>query len=296
MGFMRSFIAFTLLMGAVVLGFGGMGAQWLDRLARTPAPMQRIVGPLTSDPHVVGALKETLVAEARGAVPAELMAHPVIGTQVEGIVNLAVDAALADPGMQRAWHESVNRSRSAYVAELDKVRRDEVLESPTIWFDLTPMVALGQSRLSAVAPEALHPYLGQLRFGEAKLPLGQPAASTSKSIADAVGAARNWPWLYLAAGVLVAVALFTGSRRGRWVALALAAVVAMVGLWFGRSAVESVTFPGGESLAAAIRTGIVNGGTQSFLDFTQTGLHVAYTALALGVLGLVVASLSRKAG
>ena len=296
MSFMRSFIAFTLLLVAVVVGFGGMGAQWLDRLARTPAPMQRIVGPLASDPQVVGALKDTLVAETRRAVPTELLAHPVIGAQVDGVVNLAVDAALADPGMQRAWNESINRSRAAYVAELDRVHRDEALESPTIWFDLTPLVDLGRSRLTAVAPEALHTYLDQVQFDEARLPLGQPDASTSRSVADGVAAARNWPWLYLASGVLVVVAMFTGSRRGRWVALALASVVAVVGLWFGRSVVETVSFPGGDSLAAAIRTGIVNGGTQSFLDFTQTGLHVAYTALALGVLGLVVASLSRKAG
>lgn len=294
MSFMRSFIAFTLLLVAVGLGFGALGAQWMDRLARTPAPMQRIVGPLASDPAVIGALKETLTFEAKRAIPQELAALPVIGEQVDAVVAGAVDTALADPGMQRAWNESVNRSRAAYVAELDKVRADETLESPTIWFDLTPLVQLGQSKLREVAPEALHPHLDQVQFEQARLPLGQPSASMSKSMADGVGAARNWPWLYLAAGVLVVVALFTGSRRGRWVALALAAVVAMVGLWFGRAMVESVTFPGGESLAATIRTAIVSGGTQSFLDATQPALYVAYGAVALGVVGLLIASLGRR--
>lgn len=294
MSFMRSFIAFTLLVVAVVLGFGGMGAHWLDRLARTPAPMQQIVGPLASDEEFAAELAATLTAEARKAVPPEVLEVPVVGNQINTVVAQAIDAAMTDPGVQRAWNESINRSRVTYVAELDKVRDNQSLESPTIWIDLTPFVELGKSKLREVSGEALHPYLDQLQFGTVHIPLGQPSQSVSTSVADGVGAARNWPWLYLGAAALALVALLAGSRRGRWVALALAGVVATVGLWFGRSLARGVSFPGGDSLAATIRTRIVDGGTQHFLDFTQPATYVAYGVIALGIVGLLIASLARR--
>lgn len=287
---MRSFIAFTLLIVAVVLGFGGMGAHWTDRLARTPAPMQRILGPLAGNEQVVAALKETLAAETKRALPAGLRDMPVLGEQIDGVIVAAVDATLADPGVLRAWNESINRSRVAYVAALDSLRGDEALESPTLWFNLTPFAELGATKLLEVAPEAFHPHLSQLQVTELRLPLGQPPASLSKSIADGVGAARNWPYFYVGAALFAVGGLATGTRRGRWIALALAGVFAAVGLWFGRSVVETVGFPAGDSLAAVIRTSIVSGGTQSFLEFTQPALYVAYGAVAVGLLGVLIAS------
>ncbi|MDO5501428.1 MAG: hypothetical protein Q4F67_17300 [Propionibacteriaceae bacterium] len=294
MGFMRSFIAFTLLVVAVVLGFGGMGAHWLDRLARTPAPMQQIVGPLASDEEVLTELNATLTAEALAAVPAEIRDLPGVGEQISGVLGLAVDAAAADPGMQRAFNESINRSRVSYVAALDNVRGDQSLEAPTIWFDLTPVAELGQSKLRDVSDATLHPYLDLLQPGEIALPLGQPSASITGTIADGIGTARHWPWMYVGAALLTIGALFAGSRHGRWVALTLAGVFAAVGLWFGRSVIDTVGFPRGDTLAATIRTQIVDGGKQHFLDFTHPAMYVAYGAIALGILGLIIAAVTRR--
>lgn len=291
---MRSFIAFTLLVVAVFLGFGAMGAQWLDRLARTPAPMQRIVGPLAQDEQVISSLKGMLITETKRAIPPEMLTLPTVGEQLDAVVTTAVDAVVTDPGVQRAWNDSVNRSRVAYVAELDRLRGDESLESPTVWFDLTPFADLGRAKLREVAPATFHVYLDQVQVSQLRLPLGQPSASMSKSVADGVGAARQWPFLYLGAGVLAVVAMFIGTRRGRWVALALAGVVAAVVLWFGRLLVARVGFPGGDSLAAAIRTSIVDGGTRSFLDFIQPGTYAAYAMIALGLSGALIASLVRR--
>lgn len=291
---MRSFIAFTLLVVAAALGFGAMGAHWMDRLAHTPAPMQRIVGPLVQDTDVVESLTTTLATEMRQALPEAVTAIPVIGEQIEALVSLAVDAALADPAMQRAWNESINRSRIAYIAELHKMHEDQSLESPTIWFDLTPVADLGKARLVEAAPEAAQPLLQQVEVQQVRLPLGQPSASISANMSDALDAAGYWPWGYLAAGTLAAVALFVGSTRGRWVALALAGAVALAGLWFGRSVAERISFPGGESLAAAIRTVIVNGGAQSFIAFTQPATYVAVGAIAVGVVGFLLAHLVRR--
>ncbi|GAA4892425.1 hypothetical protein GCM10025789_06820 [Tessaracoccus lubricantis] len=295
MGFMRSFIAFTLLLVAVALGFGGMGAHFLDRLARTPAPLQRIVGPLAGDDRVGTELSSTLSAEALQAMPADLRELPLVGEQIAQVVTTAVDAALADPGVQRAWNESINRSRVAYVAALDEVRDDETLEAPTIWFDLTPFVDLGKAKLQEASSEGLHPYVQQLQFGEVRLPLGQPSESVTQSVADGVGAARNWPFLYVGAAALSVIALLIGSRHGRWVALLLAGIVAAVGLWFGRTSVEAVSLPGGDSLAAAIRTRIVEGGTREFLDFTQPALYVAYGAIGVAIVALLIAGATRRA-
>ncbi|MBB1510774.1 hypothetical protein [Tessaracoccus sp. MC1756] len=294
MSFMRSFIALTVLLVAVAVGFGAMGAHWVDRLARTPAPLQRIIGPLVSDSEITAELSSTLTAEAKKAVPAEMLELPLIGEQINQVITVAVVTALADPGVQRAWNESINRSRVAYVKALDAVREDETLEAPTIWFDLSPFAQLGKAKLMEVSAEPLHPYLDQVQLDEVRLPLGQPSESITQSIADGVGAARNWPWFYAAAGALAVIGLVIGSRRGRWVALLLAAAAAAVGLWFGRLTVERVAFPEGDSLAAAVRTRIVEGGTQSFLDFTQPALYVVYGLIGLSLLALLLAGTTRR--
>lgn len=293
MSFMRSFIAFTLLLIAVGLGFAAMGAHWVDRVARTPAPMQEIIGPLASNEGIGTALTQTLTEEATKAIPTALVEMPIVGEQVIAIINQAAIATLADPGVQRAWNESINLSRSSYVAALDDVHGDETLEAPTIWFDLAPFASLGKSKLLELSPAALHPSLEEIEFADVRLSLGQPSESITGALADGVNAARAWPWLYLASAVAALVALLVGSRRGRWIALLLAGVIATVGTWFGRSQAEAVTFQPGDSLAATIRTQIVEGGTSHFLSFTEPGLYVAYAMVGLGVLGLLLTALKR---
>lgn len=298
MGFLRSVIAFTALVLAGALGLGAVGAHFLDRVARTPAPMQRILGSLITEPESSAALSEALATEMADSLTQGFSSESPIGQQINervtAIVAEATQATLADPGVQRAWNESVNLSRAAYVADLDAMREDGALESPTVRLDLTPMLDLGRARLIEVTPEALRPVVELVQFGQVQLPLGQPEASTSRVLAEAIGAARTWPYLYLAAAILTILGLIVGTRRGRWVALLLAGVITALELWYARAWVRSVAAPNGDSLAALVRSGVVDGGISAFLEFTQPALYAAFGAIALGALGVLLTGFSSR--
>ena len=60
--FVRSLLALLLMSAGVIAALGGVTAQWLDTTARTPEPMQAIVGPVASDPRVLGAIVVELTA------------------------------------------------------------------------------------------------------------------------------------------------------------------------------------------------------------------------------------------
>ena len=293
--FVRTTISLVLLLAAVGAALAGLGAHWLDRVARTPAPLHEIAGPLASDQRVMDAIAVELSAAAVARLPAAVDLLPGVRTQLEDLIGLAVHAALTDDGVTEAWHEAIDRSRADFVTGLDAMRTDGA-DAPTLWLPLAPFVEEGQARLLEMTPELLRPLVIELDVPaeELRIALGRPDTVQAGYAADGLAVARHWIWFYAAATLLAVLGLAVGSRRGRWVAWTLAAVAGMVAVTLGRRTLGGVSVPDGSTLAAAVQSALVEGTMSSLQDWTAPAVTVGWALLAFGVLGLVVSAAGPK--
>ena len=148
--FVRSLLALLLMSAGVIAALGGVTAQWLDTTARTPEPMQAIVGPVASDPRVLGAIVVELTAAIVEQLPPALDGIPGLRDQVEALVTLAMNEVSASEGFTQAWEESIDLSRTDFVAALDRMQSGG--DAPTLWLNLDPFVELGATRLTEISP------------------------------------------------------------------------------------------------------------------------------------------------
>lgn len=290
-GFVRTTISVVLLLAAVSAALAGLGAHWLDRVARTPAPLHAIAGPLASDQRVMDAIAVELSAAAVARLPAAVDLLPGVRTQLEDLIGRAVAAALTDEGVTAAWHEAIDLSRADFVTGLDAMRI-EGADAPTLWLPLAPFVELGQARLLEMTPETLRPFVTGLNIPaeELRIALGRPDTVQAGYAADGLALARHWIWFYAAAALLAVLGLAVGSRRGRWLAWTLVAGAGTVAVILGRRTLTAVSIPDGDSIAAAVQAGLVEGTMSSLLDWTAPAVAAGWALLALGLLGLAISS------
>ncbi|AQP44785.1 hypothetical protein [Tessaracoccus flavus] len=288
----RSILSLIVLLAAMSLSLLGLGSHWVDRVARTPGPLADIVGPLEPDGQIARAIK----AELRSAVLAQLpdlSAAPELGAQVDGLITRALDDALTSDEAQRAWRSSLDLTRAGLVGSLDAVRRDGA-DAPTVWFELSPFIALAQQRAEAAATEPVRAQLALVGVPDTvAVPLGRPDAGEAQVAADALGLAGNWRIYYAGALVLAVLGLVIGSRRGRWWAWLMATAAGPAALFLAARALEFVRVPVADSIASSLQARIITGSTASISAWISTAYYVGFAAFALGVIGLIVASARR---
>lgn len=290
-GFVRTTLSLLLLLAAVGAALAGLGAHWLDRVARSPAPLHAIAGPLASDHRVVEAVAAELAAAAVARLPAAVDRQPGVRMQLEDLVGRAFDAALTDDAATAAWHEALDRSRADFVTRLESMRT-EGADAPTLWLPLEPFVGMGQAKLVELTPELLRPLVTDLGIPgeELRIALGRPDTVRAHYAADGLALASQWIWFYAAAASLAVLGFAVGSRRGRWVALSLAAGVGTVAVVVGRRTLTALPTTEGDSLAAAVQASLFEAAISSLQDWTAPAVTVGWALLALGLLGLAVSS------
>lgn len=295
MSFIRSTLALLLLLASAGVALLGVGSQWLDALARTPEPAREIVGGVTRDDAVVRAIATQMENSAKSALSDYIDFIPGLREQLEVLIRQGIDLALADADLNKAWFESVDLTRASTVEALDAMRSGPGT-TPTVNFPLRPFLELGEAKLYEVADLRLHEYIKELHFPkDVTLPLGtvpQPAATWAS---EGLGVAEKWPWIYGGAAALALVGLVVGSRRGRWVALLLAAGAAAAALVVAKGLVGSYGVPSGTGIVAAIQDRLINGATTSMLARMDVALIATIGVAVVAVIGLTVsASLSRR--
>lgn len=291
---MRAIISVVLMCVAGLAAVAGCAAQWVDLAARTPTPTRQIVGPVVTDPEVLASLSATLAAEIQQRVPSSVEAVPQLEEQLNELISTAAEATLADPRIDRAWLATIDATRAGVVADLDLVHAGE-LEDPTLWLDLTPFTALAKEQAYAATPERLHRFLDEIEWpAELRVPLAHPDPHYSKLAAEVVTLSAGWVWCYVAAGLAALLGFLVGGRRSRWVAVALGGVVAAGVILFGHRVLGQVSVAEGDTIGRTVAASLANGTANALIDWTMPALYASAAAVALGVLGVIVASFSRR--
>ncbi|MFT3887167.1 MAG: hypothetical protein QM713_03255 [Arachnia sp.] len=287
MGFLRSTLAFLLLLAAAALGVGGAVAQWADMAARTPSPARQIVAPIATDAGVRAALAETLTERAAREIPEIAEAVKGLPARLETLIGAAVDTALADPEIDRAWLAAIDATRLAMV---DDIEHHDGTTPPTLWFDLTPFVDLAKARLIAAADDRVRPFLEDISWtAEPRAALLRLDPDQAELAADALRWAGRWPWLYGAALAAAVVGLVVGPRRGRWGALLVVGLLTAGGVAAAGWAVGLVEVPNGSSLGTTLAGALVHGSLAHLAAWLRPVPAVALAAAAVGAIGLVAA-------
>lgn len=290
----RSLLSLILLIAAVAVALAGMGLHWVDRAARTPEPVRRIVGPVTSDDPLIAAIATELETAAIQQIPESADLVRGAHDQLAALITQAIDVALSDDRLNQAWFESVDGTRIRLMNSLDAVR-DRGADAPTVWLPLTPFVELGEAKLQELGGPALQPLVAQLQLpDDLAVPLGRLDAGPAQRAANIVGLARDWRWYYAGAAGLAAVGLLAGSRRGRWTALLIASTLGLVGLFLAARATEFLPVPASDSISGAIRARLITGSTASVNAWIDTAMMAGYVTIGVAVLGLIVASVAAR--
>ena len=285
----RTLLSAALLLVALAVGLVGLGSHWVDRVARTPEPMRQIIGPVASDSMVIRAIATELQTAAVTRIPELADLLPGMRDQLTELIGQAVEAAMADERVNDAWYGSIDTARAQLVTALDAVRVSGA-DSPTVWFPLTEFVELGEARLYELAGPTAAPFVDQMNLpDDLAVPLGRMDASTAQRAADVIDVAGGWRLYYGIAAALAVAGLIVGPRRGRWAALTVAAVAGLIVLFISARAIEFVRVPPSDSISGAIQARIVGGSKTSVHEWIDTAMVAGYGALALGVIGLVVA-------
>ena len=292
MSAVRSLISLVLLTLAAITVLLGVTAQWLDRLARTPEPAQAIVEPVAKDAVVIEAVADEMVNLARQQLPSSVDSLPELRPQIEKLLGTAASRALADPGVDQAWRDSFDTTRTTLVADLDRYCEDKSV-TPTVWLDLEPFVDLGKAKLTEEAGPRLRPYLENLEWAaDTRVPLGTPSAGQAQFASEALGLARLWVWFYVAAGVLALLGLVAGSRKGRWIAWILASMFGLVAVVAARVGLGMVDVASSSSIRTAVTGLVAEGLAASLLEWTALLPWLFAGAAALGVVGVAVAAMT----
>lgn len=287
MNFLRTTLSFVLVAAAAALGVGGAAAQWADLAARTPAPARQIVAPVTQDADVRAALAGALTERAVREIPTIAESVPGLAARLEALIRSAVDAALDDPGIDRAWITALDSTRAGVVADIEAY---DGATPPTLWFDLAPFVDLAKAQLIAATPERLTPFVEEITWStELRAPLLRLDPQQTELAAGALRWSARWAWFYAGAAVLGVAGLVVGSRRGRWGSLLLVGLLTAGGLvaanwWVGRLSV-----PSGSGLGPVLVGTLTEGALAHLREWMRPVLYVTLGAAGVGVLGSIAA-------
>ncbi|HJE51595.1 MAG TPA: hypothetical protein K8V15_06420 [Tessaracoccus flavescens] len=296
MSALRSAASLVLLLAAVAMALVGVGSHWLDRAARTPEPVREFVGTVTRDDAIIQAVATQMEASAFEAIPDLADLIPGLRTELESALRQGIDLALSDADLNRAWYAAVDQARADTVAGLDAMR-DHHGSAPLVSFPLTPFIELGEAKLFELSDPRIHPYLDQIQLPrDAAVPLGVLPAQPAHWAAEALGISSQWRWYFGVAGILAVVGLLVGSRRGRWVALLLAAGAGIVAIATARLFTENAgTISPGSGVAATLRARIIDGVTESLNQALMTAFWAGIAILVVAGIGLMLAAAASRA-
>ena len=251
------------------------------------------MGPVTSDDAVIRAIAVELGSAAKREIP-DVVDLLGIRRDLEDLLTVAIDRALASEGVNRAWFEAIDMARAGVVAGLDSVR-EEGSDSPTLWFRARPVRRTRARQAHQLADPSLHRYLDQIEFKtDLAIPLGRAENNQAATAAEALGIAKDWRLMYVGATLLALMGLAVGSRRGRWAALLIAGGVGVATVLAGLRGIEFIPIPSGRTISGAIQSRIVGGTAQSLTTWLETTLTWGYVVLAIGLVGISVAAASRR--
>ncbi len=235
--------AIVLVVLAVLLGTAAMLGSAAARLADTPGPLQRILGPLASDPELRRVLPEALGTELATRITAETAVPRILAGPLEHALATAGGALLDGPSFRPAWEATIESTRADFTAALAAAAKDPAAGGQvTLRLDIAELLGSGYTTLHAsVQGSALGAVL------PAALPADPVVLDTGWPRADQLPTATLNHWLTLARGagwmlgaaVLAAAAgmLLATARTRPWALVAGGAAALLLGtatgLWLG---------------------------------------------------------------
>lgn len=280
---MRSFAAFVLLLvGAVLVPVATVG--WWAHTDLVPTTgYVATVAPLATDPAVVAAVEDRLVAATMQPID---RAAGTAGAAAEPIVRSAVARVVADPVFARAWRASSRDVHRQLVSVLAGHRA--VRAGSTVQLELAPLSAVVRRELVRAGV----PFASQLPTVQAGLPLFPTRDLTAARGAYSV-VARYGGVLPVGALVVILLGLLVARRRGA--SLARTALASLVGLALVVVAVLLGRTVFSSSVPATIPSGVAHAVYDTVVSGLWRDLLVVAAGAAVAVLaGLVIGRAERR--
>ncbi|EMQ99610.1 hypothetical protein [Paeniglutamicibacter gangotriensis] len=285
----RNTLAAVLVVLAVLGGGAAMLGAHAAALVDTPGPLQRILGPLATDPELAQLLPERLGEELSQQITAQSAVPQLAAGPLRRAVTTSVGALLDEPGFGTAWEDTIEASRADFTSRLD-VAAGPGAEQVTVRLDIAPLLGSGyDALLASLQGSALGNLLpAEIQGPPVLLDTGWPQADqlATRTLNSWLTVARGWGWL-AAGAVLAAVAgMLLGTRAGRpWLMLAGGGTALVLGAaaraWFtslGASGAQtSVT-----ELESLVTHRLLESLAGEFGSVTTTLLGCGIAALLLG--------------
>lgn len=284
----RNTLAAVLVVLAVLGGGAAMLGAHAAALVDTPGPLQRILGPLATDPELAQLLPDRLGEELSQRITAQSAVPQLAAGPLQRAVATSVGALLDEPGFGTAWEATIEASRADFTARLEAAGPGA--EQVTVRLDIAPLLGSGYNALLASLQGSA---LGNLLPAEIQGPpvlldTGWPQADqlTTHTLNSWLTVARGWGWM-AAGAVLAAVAgMVLGTRTGRpWLLLAGGGTALVLGAaaraWFTSLGAEGAQTSATE-LESLVTHRLLESLAGEFGSVTTTLLSCGIAALLLG--------------
>lgn len=300
---LRLLLSLLLALAAGLLAALAVAGARLDALVHTPEPLQRIAGPVVEMDSVQRGLPPAVSGAVREQIPDQLPDQ-----FEEGIVQLVEGAAtglLEDRRFTDAWSAALEQTRTGWLDQLGQARtqhQDGAALAPdaaTVHMELGPIADLGQERIvealrqipfGDLAADAVEENTPQDHRIAVDLNVPDPQVITPDQVVWTEHNVRHWPWLAVAAVAALVAALVLAPGRQRFTALAASGVAAAAAGIAGRHGLESLEATGTTGVARAVAEGLISGIRSYALPDTTVITVAGGVAVALGVVGMLIAS------
>ena len=142
----RNILAIVLLVLAVLLGAGSLLGSAATTVVHTPEPLQRILGPLATDPQLRRELPDELGAALEERITGGAAVPPQLAGALQNAIAAAGAAMLDDPGFPAAWEQTIEEARADFTARMAEAKGTEQV---TLRLDLAPLLGSGWGTLQA---------------------------------------------------------------------------------------------------------------------------------------------------
>ncbi|GAA5228631.1 hypothetical protein [Paeniglutamicibacter antarcticus] len=216
----RNIIAVGLLLVAVLASGAAMLGSTAARLLDTPEPLQRILGPLATDPELRQVLPDELAAALGERITQDTAVPQILKVPLQHAVAAASGAMLDEPGFQAAWEATIESARTDFTTRMAEAAKGTAQSGQvTLRLDLAPLLDSGYDTLhSSLAGSPLGTLLpGTIAIPSVMVDTRWPAADdlSTHSLNAWLSVARGWGWLAAGALVLAAAGLLVATRSGR---------------------------------------------------------------------------------